>query len=173
MSEVVSTLVVSFGEDAVTASGSIVAEWDDTMNLDARGEVKSQYLPGDEAYLLVHHDATVTIKAVKATAGAIASLGAAQLQRTAELGWGDAADGQTLNYLPAGAPALRWFGNVGSGMEVAGKAIRMTGGQFPCLAEVSFPVAFTRYRLQTPAVALAKDEEFPIRVYIYYQEVAS
>jgi len=173
MSDVVATLVVNFGEDTASESGAIIAEWDDTMNVGADGEVKSQFFPGDEAYLLVHHDATAIIQAVKTTSGAIVSIGAAVLTRMAELGWGDPDDAQSLNYLPAGQLAYRWFGNAGSGAELVGKVLRMTGWQFPCLAEVSYPVQFTRYRLQTPAVTLAKDETWPIRVYIYYIEVES
>ena len=171
MSDVVATLVVNFGEDTASESGAIIAEWDDTMNVGADGEVKSQFFPGDEAYLLVHHDATAIIQGVKTTSGAIVSTGEATLTRTAELGWGDPDDAQSLNYLLAGQLAYRWFGNAGSGAELVDKSLRMTGGQFPCLAEVSHSVAFTRYRLQTPAVTLAKDETWPIRVYIYYVEV--
>lgn len=168
MSDVVSTLVVNFGEDVTGASGSIVAEWDDEMTLDADGEPKTQFVPGDERYLLVHIDSSVTIVAVKATSGAIASVGGVVLSRTAEIGFGDASDEQSLNYLPAGQLSFNWFGNVGTGPVVADRAVRMSGGQFPCLAAVSIPVAFTRYRLQTPTMELTKDETWPIRVYIYF-----
>ena len=66
---VVGTLVVGFGQDAATESGSIIAEWDDTLNLNADGTVKTQFVPGDVAWLLVHHDNTATINAVRMTAG--------------------------------------------------------------------------------------------------------
>lgn len=168
MSGVVSTLVVNFGEDVTGASGSIVAEWDDEMTLESNGEPKTQFVPGDERYLLVHADSSVTIVAVKATSGTIASVGGVVLERMAEIGFGDSNDEQSLNYLPAGQLSFRWFGNAGSAPVVAGRAVRMAGGQFPCLAAVSIPVAFTRYRLQTPVVQLAKEETWPIRVYIYF-----
>jgi hypothetical protein len=168
MSGVVSTLVVNFGEDVTGASGSIVAEWDDEMTLESNGEPKTQFVPGDERYLLVHTDSSVTVVAVKSTSGAIASVGGVVLDRTAEIGFGDSNDEQSLNYLPAGPLSFRWFGNAGSGPEIVDKVLRMLGGQFPCLAAVSVPVAFTRYRLQTPIVQLAKEETWPIRVYIYF-----
>lgn len=138
------------------------------MTLDVEGKPKSQFVPGDERYLLVHADSLVTIVAVKSTSGAIASVGGVVLDRTAEIGFGDSNDEQSLNYLPAGSLSFLWFGNAGSGPVVAGRTVRMAGGQFPCLAAVSVPVAFTRYRLQTPDVQLAKDETWPIRVYIYF-----
>lgn len=170
---VVGTLVVPFGEIASAAGGSIMAEWDDTMNLDAGGEVKSQWLPGDVAYLLVHHDSTVRILAVKATAGSIGWAGSATLARKELVGFSAAAEKQGLQYLPAGSLAFAWKGNVGQGADNVGKEASVSGGQFPCLAEVSYPVAFGRYRLQTPSMSLAAEETFPVRVYIYYEETKS
>jgi len=170
MTTVVGTLVVGFGKDAETASGSIIAEWDDSKNLDAEGEVKRDFVPGDVAWLLIHHDSTATINAVKTTSGSIAGEGEVILDRTEEMGWAEAGEEQGLRYLPAGDLAFDWYGNAGSGEVVADKEVKQTGGQFPCMADVSYPVLFRRYRLQTPVMDLAEEETFPLRVYIYYTE---
>lgn len=168
MNDVIATLVVNFGKDASSASGSIKAEWDDEMTLDAQGKSKTRFVPGDERYLRVHTDPTATIVAAKSTSGSIVSVGETVLTLTDLIGWSWAGDEQSLQYLPAGSLSFDWFGNKGSDQDVSGKAVRFSGGQFPCLAKVSFPVRFTRYRLQTPVMALAKDESWPLRVYIYY-----
>ena len=167
---VIGTLVVGFGEDAATASGAIIAEWDDTKNLDSEGEVKSDWLPGDVAWLLLHHDATATILDVKVTHGSIVSEGEVSLPRSAEMGWAEPGEDQTLQYVAAQLADLifKWFGNVGTGPDLKDKKVRFSSGQFPCLAEVSYPVLFARYKVQTPMVELAIDEEWPLRIYIYY-----
>ncbi len=169
---VVDTLIVNFGEAVATASGSIIAEWDDSLNLDAGGEVKTQFVPGDEIFLLVHHDADVSIVDVKPTAGSLSNLGNIQLQRIQEIGWGNIDDEQQLTYNPTGNLAFAWKGRVGLAPVKNGKAVTL-GSSFPCLALVSYGVDFTRYRLQTPIMTLAKDETFPLRVYIYYQETGA
>lgn len=169
---VVGTLVVPFGDGPTSgAGGAITAEWDDTLNRDAAGEVKSQWNPGDQAYLLVHHDETVRITAVRTTSGTISMVGQVSLPRTDLVGFSAAAEKQGLQYLPAGAPVFVWKGNAGSGPTRSGKELSFGGGQFPCLASITYPVAFTRYHLATPAMTLAEDETWPIRVYIYYEEI--
>lgn len=171
---VVATLVVPFGETVSGAGGAIIAEWDDTMNLDDDGEVKSKWLPGDVAYLLVHHDSSlINILAAKATAGSISASGSALLSRDDLLGFSAAGEKQSLQYLPAGALGYDWKGNVGQGASNVGKEVSVASGQFPCMAEIEYPVAFGRYRLQTPLMSLAADETFPVRVYIYYEEITT
>jgi len=167
---VIGTLVVGFGEDAATASGAIIAEWDDTKNLDVKGKVKSDWVPGDVAWLLLHADATATILDVKVTHGSIAADGDESLPRSGEMGWAEPGEEQTLQYAAAQLADLvfKWFGNIGTGPDLEGKKLRFSSGQFPCLADVSYPVQFSRYRVQTPEVELAIDEEWPIRVYVYY-----
>ena len=171
MAEVVGTLVVRFGESARSADSKVVVEWDDTLNLDGDGNVKSRYVPGDEAYLLVHAPGIEIIR-VAATDGSVATAGQAVLDREEELSFGDIDDLHDLRYLPAAAPVVSWCGRQGTGWKRTGRNVRVDDG-FPCLAKVSYPVLFDRYRLQTPAKNLAIDEEYPLLVYVYYREVTS
>lgn len=174
MSEnVIATLVVPFGGSAKSPSGGVIAEWDDTMNLDASGQVKLEWQPGDGAYLLVYHDHTARIVAVKASAGTIGQGSTVTLQRDDLLGWPEAGEAQAVRYVPNDVPALEWFGNRGREVAVAGKEITVRAGEFPCLARCVYQVRFTRYLLKTPAMALQAKETFPIRVFIYYQELAA
>ena len=172
MSEnVIATLVVPFGGSAKSASGNVMAEWDDTMNLDESGNPKSEWQPGDPAYLLVYHDHTARIVAVKATAGSVGNGDGVELPREELVGFSEAAVAQALQYLPAEFPAIDWKGNRGREVSVSGKEMLVKAGEFPCLAKCVYPVRFTRYRLQTPEMTLDVDETFPIRVYVYYQEL--
>lgn len=166
---VVGTLVVNFGEAAATDSGNIVAEWDDELNVDAAGEVLSRFVPGDEVWLLLHHDAGVTITGVAVTAGTVSRSGEVHRQRQAELGWGSIDDDQQLSYTPEGLLAYDWKGRVGSAPERTGRSVSVAGN-FPCLAVVTFQVRFVSYRIQTPKMTLAEKETFPLRAYVYYTD---
>jgi hypothetical protein len=198
MTKVIGTLLVPFGESASGVGGAIVAEWDDTMNVAFAGKVlnsyisagkryyvvrdgntvrvmtatdiKSQFIPGETAYLLVHAAPQLRIVAVKATYGTIGVMGLEVLSRSDELGFPLQDEPLELQYLPAGQPAFAWFGNIGREIVVAGRQVKAGGGVFPCLARITYPVQFTRYALQTPALTLGKDQTVPILVYVYYEE---
>lgn len=172
MGDVVATLVVRFGEAAVSASGDVVAEWDDTLNIGADGTVKSRFIPGDEAWLLVHAHPGIEILRVAATHGSIDGSGSDTLPRSQDLGFGSIDDGQDLRYLPAAAITRQWLGREGVGLAVSGRRLTVEDG-FPCLLRATYPVLFRRYRLQTPKITLNGDEEYPVMVYIYYREVTT
>jgi hypothetical protein len=169
---VVNALVVNFGESAASDSGSITVEWDDSLNVDDAGEVKTNFVPGDELYLLVHHGSDVDIVGVKSSSGTVSGGGAVSLTRTQEIGWGSIDDKQNLNYTPMGCIKYKWFGRSGAGASVVDKVITMAGS-FPCLALVEYVARFLRYRLQTQKVTLTGDETYPFLVYVYYRETVS
>ena len=170
---VIATLVVPFGGSAKSASGNIMAEWDDTMNLDQDGNAKSQWQPGDEAFLIVHHDHTAEIVDVRATAGNIATGQVVSLPREELVGFPQALEQQALQYLPESPPEVTWQGNSGREWKVSGREMVVSAGDFPCLAHCLYQVRFIRYRLKTPTMTLKADETFPIRVYVYYRELST
>ncbi|SHO52829.1 hypothetical protein [Desulfopila aestuarii] len=172
MGEVVGTLVVRFGESVASVSGDIVAEWDDTLNVESSGEVKSRFVPGDEAWLLIHADPGLQIVRVAATHGSVNASGQVVQQRSQDIGFGGVDDGQDLRYLPAASIVGQWLGRVGVGLQIAGRRLTVQDG-FPCLLRASYPVRFRRYRLQTPAMTLNTDETYPLLVYIYYTEAGA
>ena len=170
---VVATLVVPFGSSAVAANGSLIAEWDDSKNLDADGNVKTTWLPGEYRDLLVHHDNSVIVHAVKATGGTFGSPSDENLSRSELVGFPFAGKPQALQYLPSDKLVYDWKGNVGRDTSNVGKEVTIGSGDFPCLAMITYPVDFVRYRLQTKKMELAADETFPLRIYVYYEEVKS
>ncbi len=173
MSEnVVNTLVVNFGESASSSSGALSVEWDDILNVDDKGEVKSNIFPGDQVYFLESHEPGINIVAVKTTSGSVSNIGPVTLDREQELSWGDTDESQNLRYSPRGSLKYNWFGRVGSGAPSSGRELKLTGN-FPCLALVKYGVLFNRYLLHTQQMSLAKDETFPFKVYVYYTEAAT
>jgi hypothetical protein len=200
MTAVIATLVVPFGQAAVGAGGGIVAEWDDTRNVTVGGkvisrfvnggkvffavmqpsgvikvvegkDVKPAFLPGDPAYLLIHTDATVRVLAVRATSGTMFSeVLPVVMSRSDELAFAVENEAKGLQYLPDGPLFYTWYGNQGLNPERTGREVTVPSGAFPCLCKVTYPVRFTRWKLQTPRMTLAKDETFPIAVFITYEE---
>lgn len=201
MTNVIGTLLVPFGETVSAAEGAIVAEWDDTMNVAFAGrilntfisdgkrqfvvldgntirvmsatDIKSQFIPGEEAYLLLHVAPGIRIVEVLATHGRLEELGQETLQRGDEIGFPLADEKHTLSYLPSALPTAEFFGNVGTDIEWIGHEIQYKSGTFPCLARLSYPVQFTRYVLHTPVMTLAKDDTHPILVYVYFEQVSA
>lgn len=169
---VVNALVVSFGESVTSDSGSITVEWDDSLNVDGDGEVKTSFVPGDELYLLVHHGSDVELVGVKTTSGSISGGDRVNLVREDEFGWGSIDDEETLSYTPTGSLRYTWYGRVGTGAALVDKVLTMDGS-FPCLARVSYPAIFLRYKLQTTKVTLEEEETWPLRVYVYYKDLST
>jgi hypothetical protein len=170
MKSVEKTLVLSFsGGMAVNASGTVRAAWDDAGNKSAAGEVKTQFIPGDPAMFIVQAEPSVQITRVLATAGEVQYQGEVDRPQTDELGWAAADDRQQLAWRPNGAVTPTWYGNAGSGLKIDGMTATVAGG-LPCLARLAYTARVRSYRLQTPAVVLAKGQDYPLRVYIYYKE---
>ena len=172
MKSVEKTLVLSFSGGMVSnASGTVRAAWDDTANKSAAGEVKTQFIPGDPAMFIVQAEPSVQITRVLATAGEVQYQGEVNRPQTDELGWAAADDRQQLAWRPAGGVSPTWYGNVGSGLKVDGMTATVTAG-LPCLARLAYTARVRSYRLQTPKITLAKGQEYPLRVYIYYKEAS-
>jgi hypothetical protein len=169
---IVNSIVVSFGETVTSDSGSITVEWDDSLNVDDDGEVKTSFVPGDTLSLLVHHGDDVKLVGVKSTSGTLSGGASVSLTRKEELCWCSDDDEQSLSYSPSGGLSYTWYGRVGSGAVRDDKTVTMSDS-FPCLALVSYPATFLRYLLQTPTLTLAEDETWPLQVVVYYEELES
>ena len=171
MNDVVATMVVNFGESAINASGNLIVEWDDTLNVDADGNVQNSIDPGGSRHMLAHRGAGVLIKDVRSTMGDIYGGGNVFLSRSTLVGFGDANDVKQLNYTPNSVKKT-WKGRVGNGLKIDGRDVRVANN-FPCLVLLEFKVLFARYKLQVPGIKLAEKEKFPLQVYIYYTEPAA
>lgn len=161
------TLVVVFG-DGVEA-GFVKAEFDEIENVNAAGEVKTQFVPGDEPYFLVQHDPTLRIDRVASTDGMAVSNNAEETRtRTTALDFAQVDDTVELDYLPAGSGSRVWYGNVPT-IATDGRAITATGGQLPAKGLATYPTTWQSYRLIPPPLTLAAEQTYEITIYIYME----
>lgn len=174
MREVEKTLVLSFsGAQAGGGSTAAVrAAWDDARNRAADGSVRSQFVPGESVYFIAQADAGARITRVAATSGAVVGLGAASRPQSDTLLFtGGEQSPPQLSWVPSSGLIATWYGNQGSGLQVAGRSVTVAAG-YPCRATLAYSAAVTSYRLDTPRVQLAKEASWPIDVVIYYVEVS-
>lgn len=169
MSEVGATIVVEFGQGA-DSSAFVAVELDDTLNRDAAGEVKTQFQPGDEVWFWLQWDETaLRLDRIRATSGQVVACGSASRTREQQCTWtGDEAI--ELAHIPAGAPSLKWYGTVGTGLSRDGRRLRVTGGT-PCTADAVVPIAVHLYRYVPPPMTLGEGETWRT-VIVAYMEAA-
>jgi|LGOV01.1.fsa_nt_gb hypothetical protein len=172
------SLVVQFGESVSASQQFAVFELDDQFNVDADGKVKTQFYPREEVFLRLHHGADLRVTQVIATDGMVVDMGSgsrdittqqvfpAPLVETGTERTGDV----TLAYIPAGNLHPSWMGRAGSGLENDGRQVWITGGE-PCMADISYPVNFTLFKLIPPSMSLAGDEQYPVAVVAYLEAV--
>ncbi len=165
---VVAALVIQFGEGA-DSSALVKMEWDEVLNVDAAGEGKSSFAPGDPAYFFIHHAPTLRIGRVAVTHGQIVKQAMITRTRKQELDFVEVTDGVELEYLPAGPLTTKWCGNAGVGLKRTVRKMGISGGDLPALAQVSYPIAAQGYKVITPEVALAEGESYPIKVYAWME----
>ncbi len=152
------TLVVEFG-DSADSSAFYAAEFDETLNLDNSGEATTDFAPGDELYFWVQHDSSLAIASVESTdrRGTLVDCGTVTRSRDQEVTF-TSTDSVDLSYIPASAPTITWYGEVGTRLTVSGKTVAVSGNT-PCTADLVFPVAVHLFRYVPPPLVLASDED--------------
>ena len=167
---VAASLVVRFGEGA-DSTELVAMEFDAAMNLDAAGEEKREFSPGDPVFFLVHHAPTLRIGQVKASCGMVVAQGAVSREKEQQLLWTAAGEEQELSYVPASAVTPLWYGNVAAGLRKTGlRTMTVSGGLLPALSLVRHAVTFHLYKLLTPPVELGEGEEWPITIVAWMEE---
>ena len=157
MSEVVACFVVDFGEGADT-SALVAMEFDDTMNVDDEGKVKSKFRPGDDIFFLIHHELKLRIESVKTTGGMVVSQGSVTRVRSNELLWNDLEEKQ-LSYVPSGGITAEWYWREGSGLKKTDTRNAMiSGGELPVEGLIKYDITAKLYRLATPKIELEPNE---------------
>lgn len=161
---IAASLVVTFGEGA-NDTDLVAMEFDKTMNIDAAGEEKSQFSPGDEVFFLIHHAPTLRIGRVMATSGMTVAQGEVSYAREQQLLWVSAEEEQDLSYIAASGVTATWYGNEATGLKKSGiRTVTISGGVLPALSLVRHLAVFKLYKLITPLVELAENESWPITI---------
>lgn len=166
MSKVVANMIVSFGGDVETDARAII-ELDGVANDD-----KTRFSPGDTVNFLINYDtAKLSLVWVKSTSGNISIAGQKVEDRINQsILWIYSADTNTLSYIPAGALTPVWFGNEGVGMRlVETYTVGVTGGIFPAICHITYPVSFVIGKLFTPIVTLADEDSYPITIVAHFE----
>ena len=169
MSTVGATIVVEFGTGA-DSSAFVAVELDDRLNVDAEGEVKTQFNPGDQVWFWVQHDPSLRIDRVRATSGMVVSAGSASRTRDQQCTWTGEASVE-LSHIPAGSPTLTWYGNVGTGLSRDGRKLRVAGNT-PCTADAVVPINVHLYRYVPPPMALGEGETWRSVIVVYLEAAA-
>lgn len=171
---VAATIVVHFGDD-VADSAFGVAMLDDVLNVDAAGEVKTSFAPGDQIHFLVQHDPSLRVDRVAATHGTIVQLPDKDYELTGDFTFAEPAEAQDLQIYHRGAVTQEWFGPSGietrAGLSVANRQVQVAAAT-PCLVRLTYHGLMKSYRLHAPNVTLAEDETYPVAIVIYMENAA-
>jgi len=93
-------------------------------------------------------------------------------QEASSLLWIDTTTKNSLSYIPAGSLSPTWFGNSCSGMSMTALTeVSVTGGTFPAVCNLTFPVAFIAGRLYTPLnIELQGEESYPVVIVAHFEK---
>lgn len=168
MSNIVADIEVRFSNGA-DSSAFYKIELDKGLNLDEKGKETSQFSPGDIINFLVHLGPELKIVRVAATNGTISKSGAVSRKREQFLDFAELDDTQQLNYIARGLLTEKWYGAMATGLSQSARILTISGGQLPALAKIKYQVPFTAYKLHTPKMQLAKNETYPIKIWVYLE----
>jgi hypothetical protein len=161
------TIVIQFGEGA-DASALVRVELDGVANVDAAGQEKTSFVPGDQPVFLVHHDATLAIGSVSCSSGMVQDLGVVSRTRTKRIEWIEGGS-QDLDYIPAAPPDVTWYGTTAALSLLSHTLTR--AGTAPAVCDLTSPVSFRQFRVIPPDVTLGEGEEWPILIVITMEAV--
>jgi len=165
------TKVVAFGGDSAAAAAAGVAIiLDAAANINADGTEKTEFAPGEPMYLLVIVPDTWRLLDVKSTSGTVSALGQVFRTQIEERRlFAEAAKKEALSQLPAGPVAAKWYGREAN-LTVDGR--ELAASLVPSLADLTYEYEAMQYRLDAPAgLALGVDEEWPVGVVVYVEEI--
>lgn len=163
------TIRIRFGESVADDKRFFVADWDDELNIDSAGEVKSQFVSGDTAHFYMHYNsAELRISSIKSTTGEVFRNGSGTRQKTDKSTLFESPTTPVeLSHLASGVSAV-WYGR-SSSLSPSGRQVK--AASCPCIGDISFSFACELASLALPEVTLAADEEYPFAIVIEVDEV--
>lgn len=166
---IAASLVVKFGAGA-DSSALVIREFDEVMNVDAAGNEKSSFSPGNEIFFRVLHEDSVRVDSVNASLGMIVPQGEVIRDRIDAIDF-DQLDKKELSVIPvAGSIVPVWFNNELTGMKRIGKReVFFTAGTLPATADIKYKAKFSLYKLITPKFDLEPNATFRVLISIYME----
>lgn len=164
------TIRIRFGESVAEDQKFFVAEWDDELNVDSTGEVKSQFESGDNAHLYMHYNsAELAITSIKSTTGEVFRNGSSSRTKTDNATLFESPSTPVeLSHRASGVSAV-WYGR-SSVLDLSGR--QLTAASCPCIGDITYSFPCELATLVLPGVTLAADQEFPFAVVIEVEAVA-
>ena len=162
------TCRVTFGATSAGDTAFAVFELDDTRNLNDDGEPKSQFAPGETAWLLLHLQPGYRPVRMLETHGQATLVGEVTRTRTTMVQLNLEHWSAELPYYPAGGLSVNWQGNTLPLAPVSGRTLAATGelGATIARAEVSYPVRFWSIRFDPPGLSLGEGDTYQIDVQV-------
>jgi len=140
----------------------------DIRTLPAEG-VKSQFVPGDQVYFLLHYDhSRLRVTGIQATAGQVVMLGEVSRSATDEVLFTSPGELQELSHIPAGGLAASWSGRTAA-ISRDGRSVSASAA--PCLGNVTYSYQATSCRFVPPPMTLGDDDSYPVAIVVYVEAV--
>ncbi len=141
-----------------------LAYLDETMNVDADGNVQTQFLPSDTPYFLVHLDPLLVVNSIVCSSGTVRSLGLVMRSAQADLDVATDEDTQELEYIPAVDPAFFWYGNTPA-VTRQERSLQFSG-DLPAAGRVSYQYRALSYQYVPPSLGPTQDWRTLIVVHV-------
>lgn len=154
------TLQVDF-TDSSLSTAFVLPEFDKVKNLDADGNLKSEFYQDDSIFLAVCHDDTVKVKEIIPTLnGLIRKIGTASRTEVQRIFFKGPTDKVSLSYIPDGGVAVSWYGR-DSEIVQDGQVVTARPGY--AIADVSYNYTVVLYSFQLGVeLGVSVDEKYPL-----------
>ena len=151
----IATLQLRF-DAGVDKSLLALAYLDETLNVDAEGNVQTQFLPSDTPYFLVHLDPALVVSSIVCSSGTVRSLGLVIRSAQADLDVATDEDVQELEYIPdIVEPAFFWYGN-SPAVRRQDRSLYFSG-DLPAAGSVSYQYRALSYQYVPPSLGPTQD----------------
>lgn len=160
------TCRVTFGQGSSTSDPFTVLELDDTLNLDAEGEVKTTFSATDTIWFVLHVQPGYVPSITYQTDGQVTYCGKVARSRTIEGAlWTPEETSIELSYYPVGEVAVEWQGNDIALASINGRTLSVASDSLTVMARanLSFSIDCYLYRFDPPTeLSLEEDETYSI-----------
>lgn len=168
MSNILDTIVVTFGEDVSDedkANFSSYTILDDLLNKDINGETKTSFSPGDDVNIICQLKPGWRISKIKQTSGQVDLNGLVSRSYTQEkMFFVDTETDYNLSFYPSGNPSGSFYGN--SCSFSLGEDKIVVPSSAPVIVDVSYSYRGYSLTIHTPKMTLAEGESWPLGVVI-------
>ena len=138
------TIKVEFGA-GVDATALAIAELDETVNIDAAGDVQTTFEPGETPGFLLHYNTNaLRVGNIACSSGMVISDGTVVRTRSKQMSWQNSAS-QELPHIPSSIVAWVWYGNDPS-IGQSGRTLTPRG-LLPAIGEAVYSIRANAYRL--------------------------